>query len=362
MKIRKTETGTWCYDFTFSGKRHIVAGFDSKEQADSAAAVKRGRLLDEKHGISSPITDLRFNKLADEYYRKVSANKRSWRRDRLSLDHLERAFRGKKVSEITAPVVEDYKERRFKDVSGPTINREISLLSNVFTTAIRWHYAASNPVKGVSRYEENEPVERPLLPGEEERLLAAAAPHLKTILIILLNTGMRRNELLSLRWKNVNLTAGHVVIQKTNSKNKRMRIVPLNAAAMAALRGIPRRHELVFYNPKTKRSLKEVRTAFLAACGRAGIEGLRLHDLRHTFATRLRDEHVDLATIMKLLGHSTIAMTLRYAHSSEKNEHDAVNKLLAPSPKKQDIPVRNPEIQQPAYTPAGIATLSYCYN
>jgi integrase len=362
MNFRKTETGTWCYDFTFSGKRHITAGFDTKEQAESAAAVKRGHLLELKHGIASPITEVRFNELADEYYRKVSANKRSWRRDRLSLDHLERAFRGKKVSEISATVVEDYKERRFKDVSGPTVNREISLLSNVFTTAIRWHYAASNPVKGVGRYEESEPVERPLLPDEEERLLAMAAPHLKPILVILLNTGMRRNELLSLRWKNVNLAAGHVIIQKTNSKTKRMRIVPLNRAAMGALRGIPRRHELVFYNPKTKSSLKEVRTAFLAACRKAGIEGLRLHDLRHTFATRLRDKHVDLATIMKLLGHSTIAMTLRYAHCSEQSQHDAVNKLLDDDRENPEYPAGNPATRRPAYVPEMTVTNSYQCN
>jgi len=358
MNVRKTDSGKWAYDFWFNGKRYIRVVGESKEQAEGAMAVHRKKLIDEKHGLASPIMDIRFDDLAEEYYRKVSAAKRSWRRDRLSLDHLNRFFRGKKVSEITSKSVDDYKELRLRDVSGPTINREIGLLSSVFTTAIRWKHTVSNPVKGVARYEESEPTERILQPDEEERLLAAAAPHLKPILTILLNTGMRRNELLSLRWKNVNLAAGQLTIQKTNSKNKRMHLVPLNRAAVAALRSIPRAHDLVFYNPKTKSSIKDVKTAFHAACDAAGIEGLRLHDLRHTFATRLRERGVDLGTIMKLLGHSTIAMTLRYAQVSEESQHAAVGKLE----EKQDIPERNPE-RPPSRDKSGtLPSYSYVHN
>ena len=358
MTVRKTENGKWAYDFWFNNRRYIRVIGDSKEQAEGAMAVHRKRLLDEKHGLLSPIRDVGFDDLAEEYYKKVSAGKRSWRRDRLSLDHLKRYFRGKMVSEISSKSVDDYKERRLRDVSGPTINREIGLLSNVFATAIRWHHANSNPVKGVARYEESEPVERILEPDEEERLMAASSPRLRRILTILTNTGLRRNELLSLRWKNVSLQAGQIIVQKTNAKSKKMRIVPLNGAAIEALRAIPKVHDLVFYNPATKTSFKDIKTAFHAACEDAGIEGLRLHDLRHTFASRLRRKGVDLGTIMKLLGHSTIAMTLRYAHYSKEDEREAVLKL----DEKQENPERKPESHSPATEPQPSAKYSYAYN
>jgi integrase len=328
MKIRKTDSGKWAYDFWFSGKRYIRVVGESKEQAEGAMAVHRKRLLDEKFGLASPVTDLRFDDLAEDYFKKVSKQKRSWRRDRLTLDHLERGFRGKLVSEITTKAIEEYKAKRLKDVSKSTINREIALLSNVFTTAITWKHTMANPVKGVARYEEPDPIERLLTVDEEARLLEAASKHLKPILVLLTNTGLRRNELLSLRWKNVHFATSQLLIPKTNCKRKQLRMVPLNSVARETLRALPKDHEYVFYNKKTGTYIRDIKTAFHAACEKAGIEGLRLHDLRHTFATRLRDKGESLTTIMKLMGHSKYETTLRYAHVLEKSQHDAVEKLV----------------------------------
>jgi integrase len=328
MNVRKTPSGKWAYDFWCDGKRYIRVVGESKEQAEAAMAVHRKRLLDEKHGLASPITDIRFEALAEEYFKKLSKQKRSWRRDRLTLDHLERAFRGKLASEITAKAVEEYKAKRLKDISKATINREIALLSNVFNTAVVWKHSTSNPVKGVARYEEPDPVERPLTSEEEIRLLNAAPKHLKPILVLLTNTGLRRNELLSLRWKNVSFATSQLLIPKTNCKRKQMRMVPLNRVALETLRSLPRDHEYVFYNKKTRTYVRDIKTAFHAACEKASIEGLRLHDLRHTFATRLRDKGESLTTIMKLMGHSKYETTLRYAHILEKSQHEAVEKLV----------------------------------
>lgn len=336
MKVRKTESGKWAYDFWFGGKRYIRVVGESKEQAEGAMAVHRNRLLDEKHGLASPIKDVRFDELAEDYFKKVSKHKRSWRRDRLTLDHLERAFRGKLVSEITTKTVEEYKMKRLKDVSKATINRETALLSNVYTTAVTWKHATSNPVKGVARYEEPDPVERPLTSDEEVCLLNVASKHLKPIIVMLTNTGLRRNELLSLRWKNVYFTTRQLLIPKTNCKRKQMRMIPLNSVALETLRALPKDHEYVFYNKKTETYIRDIKTAFHAACEKAGIEGLRLHDLRHTFATRLRDKGESLTTIMKLMGHSKYETTLRYAHVLEKSQHEAVERLVE-TPEKAEF-------------------------
>jgi len=197
-----------------------------------------------------------------------------------------------------------------------------------FTTAVSWKHSISNPVRGVARYEEPDPVERPLAAEEEIRLLDAAPKHLKPILVLLTNTGLRRNELLSLQWKNVHFTTNQLLIPKTNCKRKQMRMVPLNSVALKTLRALPRDHEYVFYNKKTATYIRDIKTAFHRACIKAGIKGLRLHDLRHTFATRLRDKGESLTTIMKLMGHSKYETTLRYAHILEKSQHEAVEKLV----------------------------------
>jgi len=337
MNVRKTASGKWVYDFWFDGKRYIRVVGDSKEQAEGAMAVHRKRLLDMKHGLLSPITDVRFDVLAEEYFKKVSQNKRSWRRHRLALDHLKGFFRGRMVSEVTSKAVEDYKARRIREVSGSTVNREISILSTVMTTAVKWAHAVANPVRGVARYEEPEGVTRPLTADEETRLLAAATKHLRPILTLLVNTGLRRNELLTLRWSNVRFQTAELVIPKTNCKIKKMRMVPLNSIALEALRALPRDHEYVFYNKRTGTYIHDIKTAFHAACEKAGIEGLRLHDLRHTFAVRLRQRGESLTTIMKLMGHSRYETTLRYAHVLDEDQHKAVEKLVEKPESQKEI-------------------------
>ncbi len=359
MNVRKTDSGKWAYDFWFDGKRYIRVVDNSKEQAEGAMAVHRKRLLDRKHGLASPITDIPFADLAEKYYKLEASTKRSWSRARLSLDHLKRAFKGRLVSEITELRIDEYKDKRFEKVDGPTINRELGTLSHVFTKAIGWGHAATNPVRGIKRYAENDPVNRPLTREEEPRLLAAASKRLRAIILIALNTGMRRNEILSLRWKNINLPEGQIELEARNTKGgKKKRLIPLNTVAVDALRTIPHAHDLLFYSPRTKTHVRDVKTAFHAACEKAEIHGLRFHDLRHTFGTRLVEQGVDIVTVQKLMGHSRIEMTMRYAHSSEDNQRRAVAKLT----ENGAISERIPERPSPAPEQKPCATYSYMYN
>lgn len=136
---------------------------------------------------------------------------------------------------------------------------------------------------------------------------------------------MRRGEILSLKWGNVNLVNGYIFIE--DSKSGKSRKVPMNSLVLETFRNIKRTHEYVFYNPQTKTHIKDIKTAFKSACRDAGIKGLRLHDLRHSAATRMVEAGVDLVTVSKILGHSTIQMTMRYAHPTPENMQRAVDKL-----------------------------------
>jgi len=171
---------------------------------------------------------------------------------------------------------------------------------------------------------------RYLTEEEEKKLLEAIKnPLLKDIVIFALNTGMRKNEILNLKWTSVNFNLRSVILEPHETKNKRRHILPLNKAAWEV---IERRYkekadscEFVFHrNGKPIRCIKE---GFKTALRKAGITDFRFHDLRHTFASRLIQKGVDLYVIKELLNPTEITTTQRYAHLRIDNLRKAVARL-----------------------------------
>jgi integrase len=146
---------------------------------------------------------------------------------------------------------------------------------------------------------------------------------------VLLHTGFRRGELLGLRWKDVDFKAGVLTIPK--SKNGDARHVPMTSTVRAILSRRARPLEnakLVFPNTEGTRDLRWAKKTVPAALRAARIEDFRFHDLRHTFASRLAMESVDLMAIRDLMGHKTMTMTLRYSHLSPGHRQNAVERLV----------------------------------
>ena len=151
--------------------------------------------------------------------------------------------------------------------------------------------------------------------------------HLTPIVIIALNTGMRREELLSLEWgKHVDLKHGFILLDRT--KNGERREIPINQTVREVLQGIVRRMDspYVFIDSKGKRYL-DMKNSFRTACDKAMIQDFRFHDLRHTFASHLVMAGVDIVTVSKLLGHKSLKMTMRYAHLAPEHKVNSVNVL-----------------------------------
>ncbi len=145
---------------------------------------------------------------------------------------------------------------------------------------------------------------------------------------------MRKNEILSLKWENVDLKHNFILLDKT--KNGERREIPINETVKNVLleqhRGSdkkPRRLDVtyVFYDYETGKRYGDVKTAFRSACRRAKIKDFRFHDLRHCFASHLVMAGIDLTTVKELLGHKTLSMTLRYAHLAPSHTVNAVNVL-----------------------------------
>lgn len=266
-------------------------------------------------------------------YVRDTLDKRSWKRDELSLTHLNSFFGDRKLSAIASKDVLDYQGKRLKDGIRPaTVNRELACLKHLFNVAKqRANFFAENPISKVKFLEENNQVERVLTLEEEERLIIHSAPHLRPILFTAIHTGMRKNEILSLKWINVDLDNNLITVEPTNTKCKKLKRIPINSILRKVLLEQKLRtgvSEHVYLNPKGKpyQRCDSLKRCFEGACRRAGIKGLRFHDLRHTAATRMIEAGASIVAVSKILGHSSLATTMRYAHPDD-SLRDAVEKL-----------------------------------
>ena len=259
--------------------------------------------------------------------------KRSASRNELSFKNLSRAFKDVRLEDINAGLVRKYiTERREEGLAPATVNREISLLKSVLYAAEYDGLIASNPIRGrrVKKLEESNSREKSILSlnltdDDLRMLIDCAAPHLKPILTLALITGMRKSEILKMKWKDINFNLGTIRVPVENSKTKRERFVPIDSNLIAILDSIERKGDYVFLNSETGKNIMEIKRAFKTALKTVGIEGLRFHDLRHLAAYRLV-KVTDIVTASKILGHADVKMTLRYCHPSEKDKREAIEK------------------------------------
>lgn len=313
-----------CYiDFYADGRRIRKSVGSEKDAENALAAVKtdilRGELRFKKE------SKIRFEDFAKEYFEYSKVNKKSWERDRTSLKALTEFFDNILLSKITAGYIEKYKTKRIGEVSSASINRELACLSAMFSLAKKSKFVDENPVREVSKFQERKLELRILSKEEIADLIEKSSGHLRKIIILALNTAMRRGEIFALKWKDVDFEKGFIYIAVT--KSGVMRKIPMNSLVIEALKNMKRENEFVFFNSKTEKSLTTVRRAFKTACQKADINSLRFHDLRHTAATYMVMGGIDLVTVSEILGHSDIKMTMRYAHPTPENRRKAVDVL-----------------------------------
>lgn len=258
-------------------------------------------------------------------------------------------FKGKNLREIKPAMIEQYKAKRIGAERAPaTVNRELSVLSKVFTVAVRHEKADLNPCKNVERFAlDNERV-RYLTQDEELRLFQEMGHNqqLTDIVTVALHTGMRRGEIFNLKWFDLDFDRGLIQVRKT--KTKLNRVVPMNATVREVLDQQRRASEFVFTSPKTGGRLKDVKTSFNTARTEADIPDFQLRDLRHSCATRLADRGEELVTVAEILGHTDIRMTKRYSHGMQERKREALEKLVSFSPRQRDAKTDRKEKRQDA--------------
>jgi len=209
-----------------------------------------------------------------------------------------------------------------------TINREMACLRHIMSKAVEWDMIEQDPFKkGKSLHlKENNKRLRFLSEDEITSLLNACPNYLQNIVEGAINTGMRKSEILSLKWDQVR----NGLIYLTKTKTNEARQIPVNDALEAMFKQIRKEQQLTskhVFTYQGKRIRDNVKTSFNAAMKRAGIVGFRFHDLRHTFASQLILHGGDLKDAQELLGHKSMTMTLRYAHLTQEHKKKAVNRL-----------------------------------
>ena len=266
-------------------------------------------------------------------------------------------------------IIEAYQTRMLSEKKAPaTCNRHLATLKHMITKGVEWEMTTEDVLKKVRKVKllpENNRRLRYLSVEESRELVKACPTHLKPIVIMALNTGMRKEEILSLEWeKHIDLKHNFILLDQT--KNGERREIPINGTVRDALTGLMRRLDspYVFVDAEGKR-FNDVKRSFKSACRKAGIKDFRFHDLRHTFASHLVMAGIDITTVKDLLGHKTLTMTLRYAHLAPSHRVKAVDILdrkLTGKGKKKAAKKNGKKVDSPDQTLTGKRTIQKVYS
>ncbi len=280
-----------------------------------------------------------FRELADHYL-VWAERQRSFSSKRVFIKQLVEVFGNCPLRRFSIRVVEEWQTERMTRNKPATVNRVLETLKHMFTKAVDWEMVEEDALKKIRKVKhlpENNRRLRYLSKDECRALIKACKPHLQPIVITALNTGMRKEEILSLEWeRHIDLNNGLILLDVT--KNGERREIPMNKSVRTTFRELLRRVDspYVFSDGNGKRYL-DIKRSFKSAIRKTGIKDFRFHDLRHCFASHLVMAGVDLTAVQELLGHKNLTMTLRYAHLSPKHKVQAVEMLTELSDKKPTI-------------------------
>lgn len=317
--IRKLR-GRWQAQVRRRGMKPRCKSFDSKLEAEKWARDLEAQV--DRFGAAPDTKILEsttLGQLLERYQLEISPSKRGSAQEIQRIDVLRRhdlAYRT--LIGLNQQDIASFRDERLQSVAPSTAVREMAILSHTLEVAIRdWGMPlAKNVVKLVRRPVIRNERSRRLLGDEEQRLLDSCdtgqIPYLKTLVIIAIETGMRRGELLGLRWSDI--SHNRRVITLSMTKNGSGREVPLSQRAFAALmdwkdRAVDR--FTVF--PMTPGALEQAWRRLLV---RAGIKSLRFHDLRHEGVSRLFERGLNMIEVSSISGHKELRMLKRYTHLS----------------------------------------------
>jgi len=293
------------------GWPQITRTFRTKGEAerwarDQERRMDAGQWQDQRHSQRTTVAEA-----IERYISEVSVYHKGAKREADRMRWWARELGEYALANVTPADVADVRDRRLETVSTTTVRNDLATLSPLFTHARKeWSHPIENPVQAIRWPSPSRHRDRRLDPDEEQALRdSARSPYHTAYLTIALETGMRRGEILAMRWEHVDL--GSRVVRLPETKNGEARDVPLSPAAAEALQSIPRQISGKVW-PWNSEGAASMWTRWLR---RAGVEDLRFHDLRHEATSRLVESgQFSLTEVAAITGHRTMQMLKRYAN------------------------------------------------
>ena len=309
------------------GVRHLKStGTTNRREAEAIEREFREELNRRRHQVREASPEMTFANLAARFL--ADGSPRPYHVDRFKV--LLPYFGEFPIGRISKPAVREYRAARKKAkpmLTESTLNRDIESLRHVLYWAVDEGLLIVNPIARI-RLSRARRKPKPILSlVEEDKLLPAAAPHLRDIIIMALDTGMRRGELLNQRREHIDLNRRVLAVTRSKTVGGEARELPLTTRVTElltkSLRDLPEGLLFTF----NKKPIQKIKTAWKAAIRRAGIRYLRFHDLRHTHNTRLMEAGVIQDVRMALMGHSPGGTHSLYTHVELPAKREAIRKL-----------------------------------
>ncbi len=342
-------------------------GSSKFKDAESLLLDRKTAVRDGKMPEIRSTTQHTFKELAAKYVAWMNGRHRSAYSKKFIIDDMVRLYGNLTLQHFNTILLEQYQNYLMgKGLKPGTVNKDTSMMKAMLKKAVDWNMMSEETLRQARKVKNQTDQGKRLryLSNVECAALLQACetyPYLKAVVQTALNTGMRRGEILNLRWDNVDMRHGFIMLDRT--KNGDRREIPINCTLRGVFQGLTRRIDVafVFYDPDTGKAYQGVKRSFgnsikktewekclhcsherqktelqrpenCPDCGGEmrrlkGLQDFRFHDLRHTFASHLVMAGVDITTVSRLLGHKTLTMTLRYAHLAPAHLTSAVELL-----------------------------------
>jgi integrase len=317
----------------------VTGGITNREHAQLFEDALKIRLMKGEVGLHEK--DLPLGQLVSDYLQFSKNNKApaTYRRDELALRTFLRVSGVRNLSDLTSAAMESYKDRRqsgggkVKKVSKRTVNLEVTMVKAMLNWAVERRMIPKNPILYVKKIRGPESKTIEFLTREEmQALLQAATPTYHPIFYTYLKTGIRKAELIHLEWSDIDFTNKQIrVVNKEDhpTKTYKDRHVPIDDKLVAVLGAIPRgKNRYVFVTKEGTIRENNLFRELQRTAKKAKIrKHVTVHMLRHTYASHLVMNGMDIRSVQELLGHSNIKTTQRYAHLAPDHLKEAAKKL-----------------------------------
>lgn len=332
MSVYKRKFGNlvrWCVYVTFPDGLRYRKVVGTKKQAEEVHRKLKNQLVEGKWDLLDN-EDVLFGDLVVEYleYAKMSKAHSSYLTDKCRIEkHMVPFFDEMPLQKITGRKVDAFKAKRVREGAAPkTVNNELLNLSHMMKMSMRWGYVEKNVVMSVEKMKVPTNPAQFLSQEEIKKLIEAAkGSHIYPLIMTALHTGMRKSEMLNLKWSDIDFDQRTISVTSKDdwhTKNYKARIWQL----APVLHDVLKEHEALQPPPPLRNEYlftfrgraikKDIRKSLRRVMDKAGLSGVTLHTLRHTFASQLVMAGVSLRDVQELMGHQNFQTTLRYAHLS----------------------------------------------